>query len=194
MAPHNSFKNLLRRVRAGNPDAAAELVRDYEPALRIEIRRRLHDPYLNSSFDSDDVCQSVLKSFFLRAAAGEYELEEADDLAKLLARMARNKVASKVRHAQAKARDPRRVEGGTEAVDRLPDGPQPDRIVAGKELLERFRQLLSDQERQLADLRAAGMTWPEIAAQLGGQAQAHRHRLDRALTRVLGELGLEDED
>src|SRR4051812_16686009 len=101
MSSESPFRALLARVRAGDQEAAAELVREFEPALRIEIRRTLRDPYLNSSFDSQDVCQSVLKSFFLRAVAGEYELNETEDLAKLLARMARNKVASKVRYMQA---------------------------------------------------------------------------------------------
>jgi RNA polymerase sigma-70 factor (ECF subfamily) len=189
----NQFKELLQRVRDGNQEAAAELFQQYEPAVRIEVRRRLHDPYLNASFDSEDICQSVMKSFFLRAAAGEYELNAAEDLMKLLARMARNKVANKVRHAHAQIRDPRRLEGGTETVERLANGPPPDRVAAGKELLQRFRELLSDEERQLADLRASGRTWPEIAAEIGGEAQTHRRKLERALNRVLGQLGLEEE-
>jgi RNA polymerase sigma-70 factor (ECF subfamily) len=176
----------------GDESAAAQLVQDYEPVLRIEIRRRLRDPYLNSSFDSDDVCQSVLKSFFLRAAAGQYDLHSADDLSKLLIRMVKNKVADKARQARRKSRDPHRVVGGTDAVNRLPNGAQPIRLTAGKELLERFRELLTEQERRLADLRAEGRTWPEIASLLGGQAQTHRHQLDRALVRVLAELGLEE--
>ena len=31
-----------------------------------------------------DVCQSVLKSFFFRTAAGEYDLESAEQLQRLL--------------------------------------------------------------------------------------------------------------
>jgi hypothetical protein len=37
----------------------------------------------------------------------------------------------------------------------------PDVLVAGKELLEKCRALLTEEEHQLVDLRAAGHTWPE---------------------------------
>jgi hypothetical protein len=37
-----------------------------------------------------DICQSVLATFFVRVAAGEYDLKEPDDLIKLLPNMTRN--------------------------------------------------------------------------------------------------------
>jgi DNA-directed RNA polymerase specialized sigma24 family protein len=194
MADAGFFKDFLRRIRAGDEAAAAELVRDYAMHLRIEVRRRLNDPYLNSAFDSDDICQSVLKSFFVRAVAGQYDLQQPEDLVKLLVTMAQRKVAAKVRREKTQARDPRRVVGGTDLIDRLPNGPQPERVVAARDLLDRVRDSLTEEERRLADLRAAGRTWPEIAAELGGEPQAHRHKLDRALNRVVVELGLEEED
>ena len=55
------FADLLARVRAGDP-AATELVRRYEPA----VRANLVDPNLRRHFDSLDICQSVLGSFFVR--------------------------------------------------------------------------------------------------------------------------------
>jgi hypothetical protein len=42
----NGFLEFLRRVRAGDPEAAAALVRDYEPVIRREARLRLTDPRL----------------------------------------------------------------------------------------------------------------------------------------------------
>ena len=41
-----TFDELIRRVRAGDPDAAAELVRNYEPAIRRAVRFRLADARL----------------------------------------------------------------------------------------------------------------------------------------------------
>jgi DNA-binding CsgD family transcriptional regulator len=64
-------------------------------------------------------------------------------------------------------------------------------VVAGQELLTRFRQSLSDEERQLADLRSQGLSWADIAARLGGTAQARRMQLARAVERAARELGLE---
>jgi DNA-directed RNA polymerase specialized sigma24 family protein len=64
--------------------------------------------------------------------------------------------------------------------------------VAGAELLDEFRKRLSDEERQIADRRAEGLEWAEIAKKLGSTPEALRKRLGRAVNRVARELGLED--
>jgi RNA polymerase sigma-70 factor (ECF subfamily) len=189
-----SFSDLLRRVRSGEAEAAVELVRQFEPTIRIAVRRRLNDPYLNRMFDSMDICQSVLASFFLRAAAGQYELHSPEDLLKLLSSMARKKLAAQARRQRAQSRDSRRVVEGSEPLETIPQGRTPDSLVANRELLEKCRALLTEEERRLVDLRAAGHTWAEIAQALGGQAQARRRQLDRALDRVSQQLGLEEGD
>ncbi len=38
MSEPTSFADLIRRVRGGDADAAAELVRNYEPAIRRAVR------------------------------------------------------------------------------------------------------------------------------------------------------------
>jgi hypothetical protein len=63
--------------------------------------------------------------------------------------------------------------------------------VSWRELLQRFRERLSGEELQLADLRARGRAWADIAALLGGSADGRRVQLSRALARVSRELGLE---
>jgi RNA polymerase sigma-70 factor (ECF subfamily) len=73
MTPDHSFHDLVRRVRSGDDAAAAKLVRHYGPALRRAVRTRLTDPELRRLLDSMDICQSVLASFFVRAA-GQYDL------------------------------------------------------------------------------------------------------------------------
>jgi hypothetical protein len=63
--------------------------------------------------------------------------------------------------------------------------------VAGAELLQEFRRRLSTDERQLAEKRAAGLGWSEIAAERGESPEALRKQLARAIDRVSQELGLE---
>jgi RNA polymerase sigma factor (sigma-70 family) len=195
MSDANPFGEFLERIRAGDQQAAADLVRRYEPLVRREVRLHLEDRRLCRLFDSMDVCQSVLASFFVRAAAGQYELERPEQLVRLLVTMARNKLASAARRQHRKRRDYRRVaDAGTGEMERVVGtGPSPSEQVAGKELLERFRGSLSTEERVLADLRGQGFAWPDIAARLGGTAQARRMQLTRAVERVARELGL-DED
>jgi RNA polymerase sigma-70 factor (ECF subfamily) len=107
--PDESFSDLVRRVRTGDQDAAAELVPRYEPAIRRAVRVRLVDDRLRHQFDSMDVCQSVLASFFVRAALGQFESEMSEQLLELLATMVRNKVANRAQQQRAARRDYRRA-------------------------------------------------------------------------------------
>jgi RNA polymerase sigma factor (sigma-70 family) len=196
MSEQGTFADFMRRIRAGDEQAAVEMVRRYEPLIRREIRLQLEDRRLSRLFDSMDICQSVLKSFFFRTAAGQYDLDTPEQLQRLLVTMAKNKLASAARGQHRQRRDQRRVVGGgaehLEGV--LADVPTPSDVVAGKELLERFRQALSEEERQLADLRGEGLAWGDIAARLGGTAQARRMQLARAVERVARQLGLDGDD
>ena len=80
-----------------------------------------------------------------------------------------------------------------EALEQAAADPHsPSRVVAGRELLRAFRERLLPEERRLAELRAQGVGWDEIAAEVGGTAQARRKQLARALDRVTAELGLEE--
>jgi RNA polymerase sigma-70 factor (ECF subfamily) len=54
-----------------------------------------------------------------------------------------------------------------------------------------LRQRLTPEELRVADLRAEGRQWAEIAAALGGTAQARRRQLSRALDRIAAQIGLE---
>jgi RNA polymerase sigma-70 factor (ECF subfamily) len=192
MAEPEDFADFMRRVRSGNAEAAEALWQRYEPLLRREVRLRMRDPRLRRLFDETDVCQSVMASFFLRATAGEYELEGPEQLRHLLAQMGRNKLATQARRHQAQRRDVRRVEALAEGEGAPANaGPGPGSAMALRELLQQFRERLSDEERQLADLRTQGTGWAKIAALLGGSADARRVQLTRAITRVSRALGLE---
>ncbi|HJZ94060.1 MAG TPA: sigma-70 family RNA polymerase sigma factor [Gemmataceae bacterium] len=193
--PESPFAAFVARIRAGDESAAAELVRQYEPFIRREVRMSLQDRRLNRVFDSMDVCQSVLASFFVRTAAGAYDLDDPQQLLGLLVTMARNKLASAARRQYRQQRDARRTAADGGAVDRAADDlPSPSRQVAGRELLDQFRARLTDEERAIAGLRADGVAWADIAGRLGGTAQGRRMQLARAVERVERELGLGDGD
>jgi RNA polymerase sigma-70 factor (ECF subfamily) len=188
-----AFDDLIRRVRAGDPGAAAELVKHYEPAIRRAVRFRLADARLGALLESMDICQSVLASFFVRAASGQYELETPEQLLRLLTAMARNKLTSQARKQHAQCRDARRVNSGDELADRLvAAGGSPSLQVEARDLLQEVHRRLSPEERRLLELRNQGCDWAGIASELGGTSEALRRRLSRALDRVSQELGLDD--
>jgi RNA polymerase sigma-70 factor (ECF subfamily) len=187
------FHALIRRVRAGDPDAAARLVRDYEPEIRRTIRVRLGDAHMRRTLDSMDICQSVLANLFVRLAHGQFDLEDPTDLLKLLVRMARNKLVEKVRREHAERRGGGHAAAGNadmlaEVAD---DAAAPSQVVADRELVIEVRRRLSAEERELAELRGQGLGWGEIAAARGDSPERLRKKLERALDRVAQELGLD---
>lgn len=189
--PADEFADLLARVRAGDPDAAAELVRRYEPAIRVAVRANLVDQNLRRHFDSADVCQSVLGSFFVRAAAGQYDLTEPAQLVALLARMTRNKLAGQARQYRRRKRDARRDAGGGDALGGVPAAATgPADAAAARELLSAVLDRLDGEEREIAQRRALGQEWATVAAEMGGTAEGRRKQLARALDRLAPDLGL----
>ncbi len=189
----DAFVLLMQRIRHGDASAAVELVRAYEPAVQRYIRLRLTDPKLRRLLDSVDICQSVLGNFFVRAAAGQFELDEPAQLLQLLYEMAHNRLRNHVRDQHAARRDVRRLQEGSELVETIA-APQesPSAAVAGEELLQRARALLTEEERRLAEQRAEGRRWEEIAQALGADPDVLRKRLARALDRITRQLGLEE--
>ena len=192
MPPEPSFDELIRQVSAGDEQAAARLVRDFEPVIRRVLRARLRNADARREFDSMDICQSVLANFFVRVATGQYDLKEPDDLTKLLVTMSRNKVAEKMRRQHRLRRDSRRTLDGVEELPLVGRDPSPSAVIAGKELLEEAQQRLSEEERLLVELRGQGHSWEEVAASLGGTPGARRNQLARALDRVAVELQIDE--
>jgi RNA polymerase sigma factor (sigma-70 family) len=184
---------LIRRVRAGDQDAAAELVKRYEPAIRRAVRFRLADARLGTLLDSMDICQSVLGSFFVRVATGQYKLETPEQLMKLLTTMARNKLISQARKQHAQRRDTRRIASTDQNEGRFISASEsPSNQVAVRDLLQEVQRRLSPEERRILELRNEGQDWASIASELGGSAEALRRRLSRALDRIAEQLALDD--
>lgn len=195
MSETEAFQALIERVRAGDEGAAAELVKRYEPMVRRAARVRLSDPRLGRVLDSMDICQSVMASFFVRAALGQYELNSPDQLLKLLATMARNKLANQAHAQHAARRDVRRVEhGDDQAANVAARGATPSRQIAARELLDAARARLSEDERRLLERRQDGDGWAEIAEAEGASPDALRKKLARAVDRVAREIGLDESD
>ena len=196
-----SFQALIARVRAGDEQAAAELVRHYEPAIRRAARVRLVDSRLNRLLDSMDICQSVMASFFVRAALGQYELDTPDQLLKLLATMTRNKLAGQVKGHGAARRDFRRVAAApTIATLRRTTWPSgspgmtqhPAAISRRASCWKKPCAVSLPRRNESWIVANAGTSGFGIATELRSSPEAIRKRLARAVDRVALELGLDE--
>ena len=186
--------SLLVRVRAGDPLAAEELVRTYEPELRRAIGVRLRNSGMQRLVDSIDVCQSVFADFFAKPRASQYDLQTSHELLSLLVTTARNRMIDWKSHSHA-----HRPAGFQEVSLDDHDGhhisivchrPGPVSVLMHRELLEQVHNRLVSEEIQLIEKRAAGLDWQQIAAETGELPNTDRMRLTRAIHRVAEDLGL----
>jgi DNA-directed RNA polymerase specialized sigma24 family protein len=188
---NDAFLSFITRIREGDEDAARELVERFEGVIRREVRLRLNDRALLRVFDSMDISQSVLVSFFARASSGEFEIESPHQLMRLLIGMTRNKLAFQVRRQHARRRDSRlSVATRVDELEVESALPNPGEAACDRDLVDTIRSRLGTEERQLADLRGDGWEWSDIARQLGGSVQARRMQLARAIQRVAKSLHL----
>ncbi|MCE9560779.1 MAG: sigma-70 family RNA polymerase sigma factor [Planctomycetes bacterium] len=191
MGERQVFRDLIQRVRNRDPEAARDLVARYENAIRRVIRIRLRDPGMRRLLDSTDICQSVLASFFIRTALGQYELDTPEQLLNLLAAIARNKLTNQANRLRASRRDIRRDNADNDQSPPVPDdASDPSEQASARELLVKVRDRLDPKERYLAEQRSLGRNWQELADELGGTDVALRKKLTRALDRVMADLGL----
>jgi RNA polymerase sigma-70 factor (ECF subfamily) len=191
-----SFSDLMRRLKAGDEKAATDLIRRYEPQIRrlVRLDSRL-DFRLRRLADSEDICQSVLR--LLWQYRDRLNFDGPGGLYKWLQTVSGHRVSREVRRQRAKRRDQHRVrEGAAEDLDEVPDNSAtPSGIASAGELLQKAREKFSPEELQLLELRETeGLSWEEIAAQVGKTPDALRKQLDRACARVCKELDLDEVD
>ncbi len=177
MSAEMSFQELLEQARAGDQDAMTALVRTYEPHVRRFVRVRLYNAEHRRAVDSEDICQSVMKSLLKPAALMRYRLETPEDLLKLLSRMARNKVIDWIRKNRPDRPPPPSPQ----------PPPSPSKVLSDKELTQLARQHLTAEELAVWDLQEQGLTWEAIAKQVGGNGESGesvRKKQERAFRRI----------
>jgi RNA polymerase sigma-70 factor (ECF subfamily) len=192
--PHErgELQAFLARIKAGDEDAARELLSRYEAQVRLVVRRQL-PRLLRARFDSLDFLQSVWGSFFRRMGAGPSEFEDPKNLVAFLARAARNKVIDEYRRASSLRGDVRLEESlsaGAYAFDLRDESDTPSEVAQARETLDRLRDLLPEERRNILDLKAEGFTNHEIAGRLGISERTVR----RALHDLRRRTGIPDED
>lgn len=156
------------QMRAGSPDAAAAIWERFFPRLIALARKTLFGRPQRMA-DADDAVQSAFASFCLRVQAGEFRVDDRDDLWNLLGVITTRKARQQVRHEKAEKRGAGRVLG--EQALTKPDGsPLPldeaaaDLPTAEFDLhCEELLAKLDPELREVAVLRLLGYRNREIA-------------------------------
>ncbi len=191
LEPAESFSKRLDELRCGVPGAHEAFMEEFGPYVRRAIRIRLRRTYLQAAADSADLCQSVMASFLLRLAAGQFELANEVDMRRLLATMANKKFLMFRRYELAAKRDRRLTKSLAHDPANKPNWAPGDSLNALHNIELKLRQLLTAEEYQLFELRQQGHPWNAIAEQQAIDAATLRKRYSRAISRVAIQLGID---
>jgi RNA polymerase sigma-70 factor (ECF subfamily) len=181
-----SDRSLLRRFQHGEPGAATLLYLRY--AARItSLAGTQQGPNLASRFDPDDIVQSIFRTFFRRAAEGQYDVPEGEDLWKLFLVIALHKVRDACSFHRAAKRDVR-VTRSIEASDcTCATRTSQDEIGLAelKMVVDELLGGLPATQRVIVELRIDGCQVEEIARKTGRS----RRTVERGLQEFRAQLG-----
>ncbi|MEQ1828382.1 MAG: ECF-type sigma factor, partial [Pirellula sp.] len=165
MDEESSFQELIKRVKAGDESACREIYDRYKEYIKRAAKTKLRSARMRTLFQSDDIINTVLKSFFIqiRESDNQWKMDTPQNLISLLLTMANNKIANRSRKEYSKKG------GGKDTTGQLePDGPDdptptPDEIAANREQAELCWKLMSIDLQELYKMRIEEkMKWSEI--------------------------------
>jgi RNA polymerase sigma factor (sigma-70 family) len=177
---------LIRGLAQGDPEAVRFFCDRYGPMIQQVADRHLVAG-LRRRVGPESICQSACLSFLRRVRAGEYRLNDCDDLWKLLCAIALTKVREKVRYHLRHKRSVAREQplAGPDPADEIgldPADPRqsPADAVAFQEQFDQVLGEFTEEERELILLRLQNFTTEEIA----GRMSCSERTVRRILTRV----------
>jgi RNA polymerase sigma-70 factor (ECF subfamily) len=186
MSETDVFRHEARQLREGDPHAARQVHDRYAERLVRLAERHLHRR-LAGRLDGEDVVQSVFRTFFARYARGEFRLDAAGDLWRLLAGITQNKARQQARRHTAERRDVRGEASdpdAREATAVASDEPGPEDAAVLVDEIEALLVDLPPAYGEILSFRLEGLPRAEIARRLG----VSRQTVIRALSVLQGRL------
>ncbi len=183
---------LLAGVRSGDPAALRAFYHRYHTAIE-RVAARAIAPAMLRRFGAESIAHSVCRTVIRRVGSAELEVSDADSLWRLLCAIALNKVRENARyHKREKRSAGRELAGGAadEAFRRIEASePSPADVAAFREGMEQAHASLDDEARRVLELRLAGRSQAEIAAEMACSERTVRRIATRLETRLLAAFG-----
>ena len=176
--------SLLRRLAAGQENAADAIYRRYADRIRALARTKLPQ-HLTARMDADDVVQSVFRAFFQSARRGLYQVMDGEELWCLLAPVTVNKVRSLHAYHAAARRDARVTVPFDAKNEELPGLELELMELVVRDVLEQ----LPATERNAIALRLEGYEVAEIADRMGRSKRSVERSLQNARQHLTGLMG-----
>jgi RNA polymerase sigma-70 factor (ECF subfamily) len=169
MTESDSIAELVANWRSGSQTAARELHQRYVSQLTRLAERHLSRKFAGR-LDGEDVVQSVFRTFFRRAAQGQFVIDSSDQIWQLLVKIMLMKARAKVRHHTALKRDVTTEvpqSDGDWLVESLAREPGPEEAVAFMDQIETLLRGLPPLYSQVLELRLQGNQVSDVAKGLG---------------------------
>ena len=179
-------QTLMRRFRDGEQDAASALYLRYAGRLQTLANHQTSDK-LSLRLASDEIVQSVFRTFFRRVSDGQYSDVDGDDLWRLFLVIALNKIRSSADYHQAKKRDVRKTVAGDDLIGHQParESEQSVAYAVLKMTIDELLETLPESHREIVRLRIDGHTLPEVAAKTGRALRSTERILQEFRQRLL---------
>jgi DNA-directed RNA polymerase specialized sigma24 family protein len=168
---HHSITGLIPGLKAGDQDAANEIVRRFFGKclqLAEEVYRKKFHDVPRPAEGEEDAVQDALATFCARAKEqGFADLDDRNDVWMILATITFRKICKQRKRAMAKCRDGKNLR--EEGLDGLSSElPGPETLAELRETWDAAFALLDDPELQkIAQMDLRGSTREEIARELG---------------------------
>jgi len=171
----NAVDNLLTLLCSGDPLAAEETFRRFEPFLRRVVRHGF-PPGLRAKFDSEDIVQSVWATLLPGFRQAGWRFSGIDHLRAFLAKATRNRLMDRIRqHCGAARNEWPLADLGSEMLPAR--APRPSQFAQREELWQQILALCLPEHQELVRLKREGLSLDEIALRTG----LHRDSVRRVL-------------
>lgn len=169
----------------------ADVWRQFGDQLRRRARTRLRQYGLTGQAESMDICNDVMADLVRRHQQQSFT---ADDALAYLLRAIDNQVLDTFRTLARQCRDFRRnAAAPVDEFDLSQHQSSPSQIALRREVIEKIRSMLPEQDALAVDLMLENRSWEEIGQRLSVKPDAARMRVRRALEQVRKDLGVGDE-
>jgi RNA polymerase sigma-70 factor (ECF subfamily) len=155
---------LVQRCQRGHEDAPSLLHLRYAERLRALAAKKMSSG-LARRVDAEDVVQSVFRTFFRRAAEGQYQVPEGEEIWKLLLVIALNKIRDLGDFHRAARRDMRRTADGAtydQAIE-SESGQDDSALTILRLVIDEVLETLPPTHRPIIELRIEGYEMAEIS-------------------------------
>jgi RNA polymerase sigma-70 factor (ECF subfamily) len=184
------WERLIQGLRSGDEVVIREFWEQYGEMLHRVADKHLAEG-MRRRVGPEDVVQSVCRTFFRRAQGNQFQLQDSEQLWRLLCAITLTKIREQTRyHLRQKrglAQELHRGtsdQSGSSNFNIATPGPSP---AEAAEFADQFQQLLvslDEEERQILDLKLQDCTHEEVAQRLGCSERTVRRVVKRLQARL----------